>query len=245
MSTFVLVHPAWFGGWCWKKVARPLRASGHAVHAPTLTGLGERAHLASPGVGLGTHIEDVVNVLTFEDLNDVILVGNSSAGTVITGVADRVPERIDQVVYLDAFLPSDGQSTLDLVPPDRRPAMERLVESEGDGWLLPRFAAAPWEEFVPDAWQVTDEADLQWVLARLRPTPFGHFTEPLQLRRSEVEQPRRVYIRCRGWPHPGFDRYAAAAQSSPSWSCHELATSHLPYITDPDDVTAVLLELAG
>lgn len=108
MATFVLVHPAWFGGWCWNKLAPLLRAAGHAVYAPTLTGLGERAHLASPGIGLGTHVDDVMNVLTFEDLDDVILVGNSSAGVVITAVADRAPERIQQVVYLDAFVPTDG-----------------------------------------------------------------------------------------------------------------------------------------
>ena len=100
-------------------------------------------------------------------------VGNSSGGMVITGVADRAPERIGRLVYLDAFVPEDGQCLLDLVPPDRRPAMEALVAVEGAGWLLPRFAAAPWERFVPEVWQVTDAADLRWVLARLAPTPFG------------------------------------------------------------------------
>jgi pimeloyl-ACP methyl ester carboxylesterase len=245
MATFVLVHPAWFGGWCWNKLAPMLRSSGHAVYAPTLTGLGERAHLASPGIGMGTHIDDVVNVLVFEDLDAVILVGNSSAGVVIASVADRMPERIGQVVYLDAFVPTDGQSLRDMIPPDRRPAMELLVETEGGGWLLPRFAATPWEQFLPQAWQVTDAADLQWVLARLRPTPFGHFTEPVQLRRPDVEQPRRVYIRCRHWPNPSFDRSAANAQSSSAWGYYELATSHLPYITHPTKLSAVLLDIAG
>ena len=245
MATFVLVHPAWFGGWCWNKLAPLLRAAGHAAYAPTLTGLGERAHLASPGIGLGTHVDDVVNVLTFEDLDDVILVGNSSAGVVITAVADRAPERIGQVVYLDAFVPTDGQSMRDLIPPDRRPAMELLVETEGDGWLLPRFGAAAWEQFVPQAWQVTDAADLQWALPRLRPTPFGHFTEPVHLQRPDAEQPHRVYVRCRYWPNPSFDRYAATAQSSPAWGYYELATPHLPYITHPTELSAVLLDVAG
>jgi pimeloyl-ACP methyl ester carboxylesterase len=186
-----------------------------------------------------------VNVLGFEDLHDVILVGNSSAGAVITGVADRAPERIQQVVYLDAFVPTDGQSLVDLIPPDRRPAMQQLVEQEGDGWLLPRFAPAPWEKFVPEAWQVTDAADLEWVLPRLRPTPFGHFTEPVKLRLSDAERPRRVYIRCRHWPNPGFDRYAATAQASPAWDYGELATSHLPFLTNPDKLSDILLEIAG
>ncbi len=105
-ATFVLVHPAWFGGWCWKKVTPLLRAHAHDVFAPTLTGLGERAHLARPEVGLTTHVEDVLNLLKFEDLTGVILVGNSSGGMVITGVADQVPERIAHVVYLDAFVPN-------------------------------------------------------------------------------------------------------------------------------------------
>lgn len=142
MPTFVLVHPAWFGGWCWKKVVPALQSAGHTVHTPTLTGLGERAHLAGPEVGLGTHIADVVSALVFEDLDAVTLVGSSSGGTVVTAVADSVPERIERVVYLDAFVPADGQSTSDLVAPDRWAAMEHLVAAEGDGWLLPRFSPA-------------------------------------------------------------------------------------------------------
>jgi pimeloyl-ACP methyl ester carboxylesterase len=112
----------------------------------------------------------------------VILVGSSSAGTVITGVADSVPERISSLVYLDAFLPADGQCTLDLMPADRRQALEQFVASEGDGWLLPRFSPAPWPVIVRgEVWQVTDEADVDWLLPRLQPTPFRHFTDPLQL----------------------------------------------------------------
>ena len=107
MAAFVLVHPAWFGGWSWRKVVPLLVEAGHSVHTPTLTGLGERSHLATPEIGLGTHIDDVVQILEFEDLHDVILVGSSSSGAVITGVADRAPERIAKVVYLDAFVPAD------------------------------------------------------------------------------------------------------------------------------------------
>jgi hypothetical protein len=112
-------------------------------------------------------------------------------------------------------------------------------------WLLPRFAPAPWVKFVPQAWQVTDAADLQWVLPRLRPTSFGHFTEPVKLQLPDAEQPRRVYIRCRHWPNPGFDRSAGTAQASPAWDYAELATSHLSYITSPDQLSDILLEIAG
>lgn len=242
MATFVLVHPAWFGGWCWKKVAPLLRAREYAVYTPTLTGLGERAHLARPEVGLETHIEDVVNVLKYEDLSGVILVGNSSGGVVITGVADRVPERIARVVYLDAFVPEDGQCMLDIIPPDRRPAMETLVQTEGQGWLLPRFAAAPWEKFVPEAWRITDAADLRWMLARLAPTPFGHFKDPVRRQNPAAEKLPRTYIRCLQWPSASFDRYADAAHRMEGWRCRELAASHLPYITQPREVVELLLE---
>jgi pimeloyl-ACP methyl ester carboxylesterase len=143
--TYVLIHPAWFGGWCWKKLSPLLRAQGHEVFAPTLTGLGERAHLARPEVGLEIHVRDITNVIEYEDLHNVILVGNSSGGMVITGVADHMPERIARLVFLDAFVPMDGQSMLDVIPPDRRPALEAFVQKEGSGWLLPRFAPPPWE----------------------------------------------------------------------------------------------------
>lgn len=210
MATFVLVHPAWFGGWCWRKISRPLAAQGHTVYTPTLTGLGERAHLASAQIGLGTHIDDIINVLLFENLDRVILTANSTAGAVVTAVADRVPERVQQLVYVDAFVPTSGQRLLDIIPPDRRSAMELLAEQEGGGWLLPRFAPAPWEQFVPTAWQVTEQPDLQWLLPRLRPTPLGHFTaEAIHLRHADAPQPRRTYVRCQRWPNSSFDRYAA------------------------------------
>src|SRR5438270_3797739 len=114
--TYVLVHPAWHGGWCWRKVKPLLEAKGHEVHTPTLTGLGERSHLARPDVGLETHVQDILNVLKYEDLGGIALLGHSSSGAVITGVSDRAPERIAQLIYLDAFVPENGQSLMDIVP---------------------------------------------------------------------------------------------------------------------------------
>lgn len=247
VSTFVLVHPAWFGGWCWKKVVPALRAAGHTVHTPTLTGLGERAHLAAAEVGLSTHIADVVSALVFEDLDAVTLVGSSSGGTVVTAVADRVPERIERVVYLDAFAPADGQSTSDLVAPDRWAAMEHLVAAEGDGWLLPRFSPAPWEQFVSNAWEVANADDVEWLVPRLRPTPIRHFTERAQLRHADhSERPRHVYIRClRNDRAPHFDQCARMAESSPDWTYRPLELPHLPFITHPVETAQALLEVAG
>lgn len=245
MSTFVLVHPAWFGGWCWKKVVPALRSAGHTVYTPTLTGLGERAHLASPGVSLSTHVDDVVSTLVFEDLEAVTLVGSSSGGTVITAVADRVPKRVERTVYLDAFVPADGQSTSDLVAPDRWATMEQLVSAEGDGWLLPRFSPAPWDRFVRNAWEVADD-DVGWVVPRLRPTPIQHFTERVQLSQSDHgRHVHRLYLRClRNDRAPHFDQCAATAQSSPHWTFRPLMLPHLPFITHPVETANALLEAA-
>jgi len=247
VATFVLVHPAWLGGWCWSKVASRLRELRHAVYAPTLTGLGERAHLANPDVGLSTHVEDVASLVQFEDLRDIILVGTSSAGTAITGVADVIPDRISSLIYLDAFLPSDGQCTFDLMPTERRATLEALVETEGDGWLLPRFAPPPWPIILRDLWQFTDESDVAWMLTRLRPTPVRHFTQPVRVTPGRTDAIRRAYIRCTGMrmPAPPFDRAAAFARSTPGWQCVEIDATHLSYVTHPDKVTAALLDLAN
>src|SRR5262245_30690572 len=129
MTSLVLVHGGWEAGWCWRKVVPLLRDAGHEVFAPTLTGLGERKHLASPEVGLDTHVQDIVGVLESEELDEVILVGHSYGGMVIAGVAERVPERLAQLVYLDAFVPEDGQSTLDLLPPEYQRDMTARVQA--------------------------------------------------------------------------------------------------------------------
>ena len=223
--------------------AAPVRRA--PVYTPTLTGLGERTHLAHPEIGLTAHIADVVEVMTFDDLRDVVLVGTSSAGTVITGVAGRVPDRVASLVYLDAFVPSDGQSTRDLLPPERQAALDALVQTEGDGWLLPRLAPPPWPTILRDMWQVVDESDVDWVLPRLRPTPFRHFTEPVRLAESDLDAIDRVYVRCpRGRPVPQFDAFAAAARSKTGWTSRELDTPHVPYVTHPHEVTTLLLEIA-
>jgi hypothetical protein len=121
--------------------------------------------------------------------------------------------------------------------------MEALVKSEGEGWLLPRFARAPWAEFVPQSWQVTDEADLAWMLARLRPTPFGQFTTPIRLTDPAAARLARTYVRCTAWPHPGFDRWAHHAGRAAGWRLCTLDASHLAYVTSPDAVAKVLLDL--
>jgi pimeloyl-ACP methyl ester carboxylesterase len=137
MATFVLVHGSWAGGVVWREVARRLRKAGHDVYAPTLTGIGERKHLLNREINLDTHIQDVIGVIDDEDLADIVLVGHSYGGMVISGVADRVPEKVASLVYLDAFVPEDGQSNFSILPSDRRPATV-----PGNDWLVsPRTAA--------------------------------------------------------------------------------------------------------
>jgi pimeloyl-ACP methyl ester carboxylesterase len=245
IRTFVLVHPAWHGAWVWKKATPLLREKQHAVFTPTLTGLGERSHLARKDVGLDVHVDDVVNVLKYEDLRDVVLVGHSSSGAVITGVADRAPERLGHVVYLDAFVPENGEAVLDLIAPERRRVFEELVKTEGDGWLVPRFAPPPWETIVRDMWDVTDETDVRWMLERLGPTPFGHFKEPVRRTNPAAKNLSRIYIRCTQFPSPRFDRHAEMAKQAPRWRYRELAAGHHALVTMPDKVAELLLEFAG
>jgi pimeloyl-ACP methyl ester carboxylesterase len=244
-AVHVLVHAAWHGGWCWKKVAPLLRERGHEVHTPTLTGLGDRAHLVNPEIGLETHIQDVVNILEYEDLNRVILVGHSSSGAVITGVAERVPERLAHVVYLDAFVPDDGQSLMDLIPPDRRQGMEQRVQAEGQGWLLPSLAPVPWDQFLRDAWRISEEADRRWMLPRLGPTPFKIFKDPVRRSNLAASKLPCTFIRCLQWPNPVFDRTADMAKRTAGWRYRELAASHEPFVTHPQELASLLLEAAA
>ena len=242
---FVLVHPAWHGAWLWEKVVPLLRAKGHLVSTPTLTGLGERSHLARPDIGLEVHVADVVDVLNGEDLRDVILVGHSSSGVVITGAADRAPERIAHVVYLDAFVPDHGQSVFDLITPDRRQTLEGLVKSEGHGWLLPRFAPPPWETIVRDMWGVTDDEDVRWMLERLQPTPVGHFKDPVRRTNPAAEKLPRSYIRCRQFSNPRFDMHAEMARRTAGWRYRELEASHHAAVTMPETVADLLLSVSS
>src|SRR5450631_1591587 len=168
MSTYVLVHGAWHGGWCWQRVAPRLRAAGHDVYTPTLTGLGERVHLARPEIDLTTHVTDVVNLIQYEDLTDIVLVGHSSGGMVITGVVDQLPGRIAHLVYLDAFVPQPGQSLFDMVGPELEGSVKALADKEGDGWRVPPI--------VP-LFGLEDQADLDWGLRKFSPQPLGTFTQ--------------------------------------------------------------------
>ncbi len=237
MATFVLVHGADYGGWCWRRVVPLLRAAGHEVYAPTLTGLGERAHLAHPGIDLDTHIQDVLGVLEYEDLNRVVLVGHGYAGTVVAGVADRAPGRIAHLVHLDAAVACDGQAVLDLFRPDVQAAWREEVANEGDGWRLP-----PGD---PAFYEVTDPEDAAWLRAKLTPQPFQTFTQPLRLANPAGFAGPRTYIACVNAGQDGWrDAMVERARTEPGWRYREVATGHDPMLTAPREIADLLLEAA-
>jgi pimeloyl-ACP methyl ester carboxylesterase len=205
-----------------------MRRLGHELLTPTYTGLGERVHLASPEVGLDTHIEDIVNVLVFEDLREVTLVGHSYGGMVATGVGDRARERIAEIVYLDAFVPRNGQSLFDLVGADAVEAMRRRAR-DFDGWRVP-----------PNPLPTdTPEPDVAWAAERRVPQPIKAFETRLTLS-AEPSLPRS-YIYCSRVP-PGdpFAQFAARARSESGWRCFELDASHNPHLTMPDTLANLL-----
>jgi pimeloyl-ACP methyl ester carboxylesterase len=246
MATYVLVGGAWLGGWCWQPIARPLREEGHDAYPVTLTGLGERVHLARPEVDLETHITDVVNLIEFENLGEIVLVGHSYAGLVVTGVADRVPERISQLVLLDIGPPLDGVALIDMFEPEARRYVERQVEESGDGW---RFPMPPREELATfGSLEGLDEAQLDLMRSRAVDQPFATFSQPLRLENPAREEVAKVGILCsfsleevQAMISSGDPVFSELA--SPSWRYVELPTGHYPMFSRPDDLAAVLLDL--
>jgi pimeloyl-ACP methyl ester carboxylesterase len=231
VATYVLVHGAWHGGWCWSRVARALQARGADIYMPTLTGLGERAHLASRDIGLETHIEDVLGVLEYEGLTNVVLVGHSYAGVIVTAVADRVPRRLSRLVYLDAVVPRSGQCLFDCAGPEFRTRIEEQVRTQGEGWRIPAASA--------ERLGLTRDEDISWVVPKLVPHPYRTFLEPVQLRIPTSTVPR-TYINCIGGKPRGGPR---TAQAEGIDDYHELSTGHDAMITAPEEVAELLLKV--
>jgi pimeloyl-ACP methyl ester carboxylesterase len=240
VATFVLVPGAWAGGWVWRKVGPRLRAAGHEVHTPTLTGLGERVHLAHPGIDLETHVADVANVLAFEDLTGITLVGWSHGGMVIAGVAERVPERLAQLVFLDAVVPADGQSFYDA---DRDLAARHAAERAGLGTTAdPAYLPAPVDYLRA---RVPNEADLAWLAAKMVPHPVATLTQPLRLGNPAAAALPRAFVFCTEGKEPGFQSVATVARlrADPGWRYREIASTHLAPVTAPEETAAALLSL--
>jgi pimeloyl-ACP methyl ester carboxylesterase len=232
-KTFVLVHGAWHGGWAWQRVADRLRARGHIVFAPTLTGLGERAHLLRPGIDLSLHIADVLGVIRYERLDDIVLVGHSNGGCIISGVAEAVPNAIRSIVFLDAFIPDSGDATIDLVQPAVREVIEAALE-RGDITIPVRDAAA----------FLVNEKDRAWVDSLAGAHPIGTMTEKLRLTGARERIPKKTYIRASGYPNVSFEKAYARAKSDAGWRTYEVPGGHDVMINEPDRLTEILLEVA-
>jgi pimeloyl-ACP methyl ester carboxylesterase len=239
MATFVLVHGAWHGGWCWQKVVPFLEAAGHEVYAPTLTGLAERASELSPDVGLDTHIQDIVGLLEEKNLHGVILVGHSYGGMVITGVVDQVPERIAHLVYLDTFVPRDGESMTDV---------SRIVS-----WILRKQTRADgWRVDSRGTYGVTTEPDRSWVLSKVTPQPLKTLKQPLHLKNPAIVSTKpRTHIACTGGSFFSLMRRLlrrllarrALPPTEAGWRLRQLRSGHDAMITKPRELADLLLEV--
>jgi pimeloyl-ACP methyl ester carboxylesterase len=233
MTTFVLVHGAWSGAHGYRLVRPLLRAAGHEVFTPSLTGIGERVHLASPQVTLSTHVRDVVNAILYEDLSDIVLLGFSYGGFVVTGALDHVGDRVRHLVYLDAFVPDDGDTLVGLVGMEQSSTI-----TLGEPWLAP-----------PPARDFDDPAEAEFSNARRVPHPIGCFTEPVRLSRPLEDHPfTRTYIKATADPPDALGakalwESAARVRNSPAWSYVEVASNHMIAVNRPEELAKILLAL--
>jgi pimeloyl-ACP methyl ester carboxylesterase len=228
MATFVLVHGSWAGSVVWRQLAPRLRKAGHEVFAPTLTGIGERKHLLSREIDLNTHILDVIGVIHEEDLSDIVLVGHSYGGMVISGVADRVPEKVASLVYLDAFVPENGQSLFDVLPLDRRPNTV-----PGADWLaapIPSVGFGLKRHEVIALWE-----------GKSAPHPLATLTQPVQLTGGIDRVEQKMYILATTDP-TRFSQFYDKLKNDPGWAVHTLPCTHFIQLEMPDELTAILLK---
>jgi pimeloyl-ACP methyl ester carboxylesterase len=232
-KTFVLVHGSSAGGWCYRRVADLLEARGHKVFAPTLTGLGERSHLMSGQITLDTHITDIVNVVKWEGLEDFVLVGHSYGGWIISGVAEHYEAKIASIVFLDAFMPENGQRVLDTNSPRSRAEIEEALKKAEVS--RPPPPAAVWN---------VNAKDQPWVNEKFTAQPVGVAFTPIRLTGARDRVPKKTYVRARGYDNPNFERYYAKVKSDPSWRTYELPCGHEVMIDMPERTAEILLEVA-
>ena len=234
MSTYVLVHGAWRGSWIWKRVRRLLQARGHEVFTPTLTGVADRSHLSSPSVNLDTHITDVVNLIRWEELSDVILCGHSYGGCVVSGVADRVPDQIGALVYLDAFVLENGQCLNDMIPPEARRERLALVNEAGEGWKLPPIPA---EEFN------VNPRDRDWVNRQATMQSMATSEQPLHLTGAINQIKNVTYILASNWSPSPFPQFYEKAKAR-GWKTITIECGHDVMLDRPEKLAELLLAVS-
>jgi pimeloyl-ACP methyl ester carboxylesterase len=233
MSTFVLVHGAWHGSWCWKRVRGALEGAGHQVFTPTLTGVGERSHLLSPQVDLETHISDVENLIRWEELSDVVLCGHSYGGCVVSGVADRIPERIAALVYLDAFVLESGQALYDTLPTPMRDGQLEQAQQIGEGWKVPPIPAEAFH---------LNEKDAAWVDRQCTMQPLATFQQALPLTGGIARIEDITYILATGWAPSPFPYFHDQAKSK-GWKTLTMPCGHDVMLDLPQELTQELIAL--
>lgn len=231
-KTFVLVHGAWHGGWCWARVADQLETEGHRVFMPTNTGLGERSHLLTRDINVSTHITDIVNVFKWNDLSEVVLVGHSYGGLVISGVADQIPEKLSSIIFLDAFLPENGD---DLI--SKSMFRREITDMIGRGEVMLQAPSAT-------SWGVTNPADRVWVDAKCTPQPIRTWTEKVRYTGGREKVAKRAYLRAVGNRSAFFDDALAKVRALGGWTTHEFACGHDVMVIQPDELTQTLLKVS-
>jgi pimeloyl-ACP methyl ester carboxylesterase len=239
MATFVLVHGAWHGGWCYKRVAQRLRQAGHEVFTPTLTGVGERSHLMSRTIDLDTHVQDILGVIQWEELSNFVLCGHSYGGMVISSVAEKVPEKIRSLVYLDAFVPTNGQSLFDMVSAEMQAAMRDDARHNGEGYLITPLSAGLFG---------VNAKDVAWVDRMCVKHPLACFEQKLQLSGGIGRVPKRTYILATGWGSLGspetespFRSIAERLKDDDAWHMVSVPCGHDVMIDMPGELTELLV----
>jgi pimeloyl-ACP methyl ester carboxylesterase len=232
----VLVHGAWHGGWCWRRVAERLSAAGHRVFCPTLTGLGERAHLLTRAVNLSTHIADVAGLLDAEELNDVVLVGHSYGGIVITGVAARAKARLRQLVYLDSAIVEDGATWASIAPPAIVAERRRLAQESSGGLSMPVGKA--------EVFGLSDPADVAWVQRRMTPHPLAPYDETMHWGGPVGNGLPKIYIDCTQPAYAGLAALKDRYRGKPGWPFVEVKTGHDAMVSAPEETARLLLGFA-
>ena len=235
MATFVLVHGAWHGSWCWKRVRPALQAAGHSVFTPTLTGVGERVHLNAPTVDLQTHVADVVNLLKWEELTDVVLCGHSYGGCVVKSVVAQVPERIRRLVYLDAFVPDAGRSLHDMLPPDQRGLQLELTQSVGEGWKVPPIPA---EVFNVNA------ADRAWVDRQCTMQSIATFQQGVGEGELRGDPRHTSYLLATGWGPSPFAQFHDRAKAK-GWTSATIDCGHDVMLDRPAEFVRFMEQCAN